>query len=369
MLKSFEVDNFRGFDAPVVFDMRANSYGFNPDVVVGDYVKNAIVYGRNGIGKSALGLAMFDIVSHLTDKETIGKKYLTPYCNQNTNRSVATFRFVFDFDGEEVEYEYGKQGPEDLAWEKLFLNGSPLVDYDYADGGSRFVDRNFIGQLNVDLPDNKLSVVKYIYRNLPTNTVPAITKLVEFCNGMLWYRSLSDGNDYAGFTTGTGKLDEAIYQSGQLEAFAAFLRENGLDYKMSVDEQDGAHVLMVEFASGQRAPFQTVASTGTKALRLFFYWKISAFEKMTFLFIDEFDAFLHFESSAAIVKMLNSIAQCQTVVTSHNTYLMRNDLTRPDCCYIMTKNKIVPLCKSTSRILREGHNLSKMYVNGAFTEG
>jgi len=47
---------------------------------------------------------------------------------------------------------------------------------------------------------------------------------------------------------------------------------------------------------------------------------------------------------------------------------MQNKLTRPDCCYIMTPNKITNLCNSTSKEIREAHNLEKMYINGAFNE-
>ena len=52
--------------------------------------------------------------------------------------------------------------------------------------------------------------------------------------------------------------------------------------------------------------------------------------------IDEFDAFLHYESAAAIVRMLNRSKTLQTVLTTHNTSLVNNDRTRPDCCYVMS---------------------------------
>ena len=58
----------------------------------------------------------------------------------------------------------------------------------------------------------------------------------------------------------------------------------------------------------------------------------------------------------------------QTLLTSHNTYLMQNKLTRPDCCYIMTENRINSLFNSTDKEIREAHNLEKMYINGAFNE-
>ena len=368
MLKHFEVDNFRGFDAPTAMDFTAGSYAFNEAIVRDGVVKNAIVYGKNGVGKSALGIAIFDIVSHLTDKAPVDRAYLMPYCNMTTNKSVATFSYLFDFDGVEVEYEYAKAGVNDLRWERLFVSGECCIDYSFEPNGRRYVKPEFAGTLNLDFADNKLSVVKYISRNTPTGAVPPVSRLVDFCAGMLWYRSLSDGNSYAGFLTGSDDLDEGIYASGRVGEFAAFLKQNGVDYDLTFVKREDAHVMVVDFGDGRVVPFNAIASTGTKALRLFFYWKITAFEKISFLFVDEFDAFLHFEAAALIVRMLNATTSCQTVLTSHNTFLMNNELTRPDCCYVMTKNKVTPLCRATNRILREGHNLGKLYVNGAFTE-
>ena len=118
----------------------------------------------------------------------------------------------------------------------------------------------------------------------------------------------------------------------------------------------------------REAPFTTLASTGTMVLFLFFIWKTAAFNKISFLFIDEFDAFLHYESAETLVLQLNKVKAFQSILTTHNTYLMQNKLTRPDCCFIMTPNKINALCDCTEKEIREAHNLEKMYINGAFNE-
>ena len=68
MLKRFEVENFKGFNDKIVFDLTAREYSFNPLLVNNGIVNKAIIYGKNGIGKSSLGIALFDIVRHLTDK-------------------------------------------------------------------------------------------------------------------------------------------------------------------------------------------------------------------------------------------------------------------------------------------------------------
>ena len=69
MLKRFEVENFKGFSEPLIFDLSARDYGFNKHLVNNGIVNKAIVYGKNGIGKTSLGIAVLDIISHLTDKE------------------------------------------------------------------------------------------------------------------------------------------------------------------------------------------------------------------------------------------------------------------------------------------------------------
>jgi hypothetical protein len=371
MLRKFEVENFRGFESRLVWDLTAGRYDFNPQVESEGLVKNAIIYGPNGSGKSALGLALFDIILHLTDKERLPAMAVMPYRNLNRLKEPAQFRYEFQFGSDRIVYAYAKKEPEELVWEKLFLNDECLVDYDFFDGAKRFVSKTLVGALNIDLVDNKLSIIKYIYRNTPTNKAPVVTQLIRFCENMLWYRSLSDGNLYAGFQNGTTNLDELFYQNNtKREEFEAFLRENGMHYETHFLTVEGKHLLFAKFKDAE-APFGLIASTGTLALYLFFMWSISAFPKISLLFIDEFDAFLHYESSAAIVRKLNGAKNFQTFLTTHNTSLMNNDLTRPDACFLLGGEdsrhiQIKSLANSTDREIRRVHNLEKMYRGGAF---
>ena len=66
MLTNFSVRNFKSFNEEFVFDLNdTNGYNFNKDSVIDGVVENAIVYGRNGVGKSNLGLAVFDIIDYV----------------------------------------------------------------------------------------------------------------------------------------------------------------------------------------------------------------------------------------------------------------------------------------------------------------
>ena len=368
MLKRFEVENYRCFSGRMIFDLTARDYNFNQELTRSGVVNKAIIYGKNGIGKSSLGFALFDIITHLTDKQGITKGY---YRNLEHSDWPVEFKYVFKFGRDELVYEYVKTEQTELRKEKLTLNDKVVVDFNYFSTNSeeRFVDSDLKGSLNMELHDNKLSVLKYIYRNTPTNSKSPITKLIKFCENMLWYRSLSEGNSYMGFTSGDYKLTDTIRENNKLDEFKSFLKDNGLDYDLEFEMENDNYVLYAYYNDRRnKAPFTSLASTGTKALLLYYAWSIRAFSKISFLFIDEFDAFFHYESAESIVKLLNENSSFQSMLTTHNTYLMQNRLTRPDCCFLMTQNKISNLYDATKREIREAHNLEKMYINGAFTE-
>lgn len=110
--------------------------------------------------------------------------------------------------------------------------------------------------------------------------------------------------------------------------------------------------------------FQNVASTGTDSLELLYYW-YTKLNKVSLVFIDEFDAFYHFELASEICKVLFNL-DCQVILTTHNTSLMTNDLLRPDCYYLIDGTQMKPIADCTQKELRLGHNLEKIYRGEGF---
>ena len=166
-----------------------------------------------------------------------------------------------------------------------------------------------------------------------------------------------------GLDNGITQLDEYIIQNKLVEDFKVFLKNvSGQDFTF-VTPNPTDKFLVCKFKSGI-ALFDDIASTGTLSLQLLYFW-LKKMDYASFVFIDEFDAFYHFKLAFEVCKQLFHL-NCQVFTSSHNTYLMTNDLLRPDCNFILQNNKIKPLHACTEKELRFGHNIEKIYRANAF---
>ncbi|MBR2811402.1 MAG: AAA family ATPase, partial [Solobacterium sp.] len=247
MLKRFEVENYKGFADRLVWDFSAGDYAFNRNLVHNGLVNSALVYGRNGSGKTSLGLALFDITLHLTDKSRISGIDLQNYTNLYHPGKHVSFSYTFLFENAVVRYEYQKSGPDSLIYEKLTINNELWLDYDDSDTGTKFIHPDLKVNQNINQIDSRLSILKYIYRNTPANRIPLLTEMFRFCKNMFWYRGLSEGNPYAGFENGNASLEEAICQSGKVNEFEGFLHDHGIDHRLQFETVNGEHRLFACF--------------------------------------------------------------------------------------------------------------------------
>ena len=123
-------------------------------------------------------------------------------------------------------------------------------------------------------------------------------------------------------------------------------------------------IMVYTVINGIRMSFVLVASTGTMNLELQYYW-LKEMVNASFIFIDEFDAFYHHELSYTLCRRLFK-SDNQLFLTTHDTFLLSNDLLRPDCFFILKNNNISAVCNLTDKELRFGHNLEKLYRGGTF---
>ena len=371
MLKKFSVTNFKNFKDKVTIEFdKASNYEFNDNVIKDGCVTKGIVYGINGSGKSNLGLAIFDIIFSLTDKTKSFDKYIY-YRNLDSPRKSVEFDYLFCFNGKEIEYLYEKTDVNTLKSEKLYIDGKEVLNYDFStkEGYTTLKgaeNLQFIPQLVMGI--DTLSRVKYVRNNaiLEDNEEnKAFIEFVNFVDKMLMFYSLKE-NRYQGFTIGSDSYTSGIIREGRLKDFEEFLKERGINYNLISINANGIPEIFCQYKK-EAVPFMSVASTGTMSLALFYYWYIQL-EKASFVYIDEFDAFYHFELAQDIVEMVKKLENVQIILSTHNTDLISNDLLRPDAYYLIKNNVIKSFDKSTVKELRRAHNLQKMFKAGAFDE-
>lgn len=371
MLVRFTVENYKSFKDPITLDFQGrHDYRYNNQCIRNGLLSKVVIYGANSSGKSNFGFALFDIVGLLTDKNTIPNQNdeLT-FINADSDSDVATFTYVFKKQNDYITYSYKKKKPRVITYEELYINDTKIFSYDFESKKFDLVNMGtiFADSLNFDYFENNFAILRYIANNTNQPESSYVKFIMNFVSHMLWFRSLQE-NGYIGLTTGGDSLNQWIADNNLVKDFQMFLRElAGMELNLDVYQiqQPAPIKLLVEKHKNKVLPFEQIASSGTRALELLFYWS-KRFNEVSFLFMDEFDAFYHFDLAENVIKYIVNLDNVQTVFTTHNPKLASNEILRPDCYYTLQNGRLTSFADSTERELREGHNLEKMLRNGEF---
>ena len=364
MLIKFAVKNFRGFKERIEWDLsHSGNYTFNSYAIKDGIIKNGIIYGPNGAGKSNLGIALFDIVNHLTQKHKSDRHYKNFTYGGDSALNVL-FEYTFNLGNQIIEYQYKKNSEGILVEESLIVEGKSVFNRknQYLDLDEKQFPINSNAKKNLQANANNISIVNYLLTSYPLAKNHYLIKLRNFVDTMLWFRCLGV-NEFMGFENSPTNLDVFIIKNNLINDFSDFLfKVSGQKYDFDL-EKSTDKLLFWKAGTGSLF-FDTTISTGTQSLHLLYYW-LKRISGASFVFIDEFDAFYHFKLAFEVCKQLFDL-NCQVFMSSHNTYLLTNDLLRPDCNFILQDNTIKPLQACTEKELRFGHNIEKIYRAGAF---
>ncbi|MCI8790500.1 MAG: ATP-binding protein [Lachnospiraceae bacterium] len=378
MLKKFTLKNYKNFKDEISIDFEDTAgYQFSTDCITDETISKMLIYGRNATGKTNLGKAFVDICTAIFG----GRPYVDTgvFLNADSIDQMAIFSYEFRFEDNELVYRYARFSNQELKDEELRINGKVIFccdfennkfdfkNLEYINAETASIDRYLqsIDMGDLGLQEPKLPFLRWLISNVALSNDSVLIKLANYVRRMLM---ITAGNAILRMPRRTNdSFYELLEGSNRLKDLEDFLNEMGIECKLVLQKlPDGQRELY--FGHEKLVPFYETASSGTLALVDLYRRLIPKSWAPSFIYLDEFDAFYHYEMAEKVVNFFKRrYPKCQIIMTSHNTNLMTNRLMRPDCLFILSKaGTLTALCNATERELREGHNLEKMYISGEF---
>lgn len=380
MLKRFKVKNYRNFKKGIEINLdTVAGYQFSSDCISNGVISKMLIYGRNATGKTNLGTALMDIQATLFGDFTLSDSAL--FLNADSQGDSAGFSYTFQFGESELEYRYSRISNQTMKEEELILCGTTIFRCDFSTHSYYFDNLNKIKAetaatdryrqasenitIEADNTEATLPFLRWLISNVALSSDSILIRLANYVRSMQF---LTVGNEFPTRFRKIGSIFSLpIDNSENLQDLENFLNAMGIDCRLALRELPDGHKKLY-FAHDRLIPFFETASSGTLALVDLYRRFIFRAKKASLIYLDEFDAFYHYEMAENVIKYFkHQYPQCQVIMTSHNTNLMTNRLMRPDCLFILSRNgSLTSLCHATGRELREGHNLEKMYISGEF---
>ena len=379
MLKKFVLKNYENFKDEIEVDLQdVAGYQFSNDCISDDVISKMLIYGRNATGKTNLGRAFMDIVFTMLPGPRFAENGV--FLNADSEEDHARFSYTFGFGEDELIYEYSRFSNEKLRDERLSINGESIFRCDFFNKEYEFDRLKLIDAetANVErylqaVEENEaaqdmeytLPFLRWLIGNVALKKDSALIRLSNYVRRMTMITVGSELN--IRLHRVSDMFYEYLEDPDKLKDLEDFLNAMGIECELVLKKlPDGQRELY--FAHDKLIPFYRNASSGTLALVNLYRRLISKLAEASFVYLDEFDAFYHYEMAEKVVQFFKKkYPYCQIIMTTHNTNLMTNRLMRPDCMFILSRRgTLTPLCHATERELREGHNLEKMYISGEF---
>ncbi len=380
MLKRFALKNYKNFKKEIEIDFGGVAgYQFSSDCIFDGVITKMLIYGRNATGKTNLGRAVMDIKTTMLGGIRFAGNGV--FLNADSSESTAKFSYTFVFGEREVEYRYTRLSNYELQDEMLIIDGKIIFSCNFETGNYNFDNLNYIEAETANIDrylqsldgseaveesfEPKLPFLRWLISNVALKSDSILIKLANYVGRMMMN---TVGNEMAyRMRRANSAFYESLEKQENLQDLEDFLNAMGIECRLVLKKlPDGQRELY--FAHEKLVPFYENASSGTLSLVDLYRKLISKVNDASLVYLDEFDAFYHYEMAENVIKFFKKrYPQCQMIMTTYNTNLMTNRLMRPDCMFILSrKGTLTALCNATGRELREGHNLEKMYISGEF---
>ncbi len=364
MITEIKIKNSSGIYEEVILDLLKGKYDYRNQFIYNDTIINpAVLYGRNGSGKTSVLKTISNIIQIFSGDLQSGEYYAMNH--EFSDDVVTEITLKFTLEAKDYEYNVKIEDKDCIIYEKLTSNDIILIERNkwqmsfsgLKEDESRDGLESFLNPMEIN---SKLSVVRYvglnnlndevsdIYRDFKTFKFVGTTKSIsEIGETESSGRRLTRYNDeYDKFLAKYPHIMKLKFRVDKLasgERIIALYKKDGIDYELD---------------------FLTQISSGTKDLYKMLSTLLSL-EQGSLIVIDELEKTFHPELLDALIKDIVTNLDIQIICSSHNTHLLQS--LRPDQIYFTKKvNDMTHLSRlSTDNPgIREIHNIEKLYLGG-----
>lgn len=368
MITSIKISNSSGIKDEVVLDLKKGKYDYRNHFIYKDKVVNpAILYGRNGSGKTSVLKSINNIIQVFSGDITSGEYYAMS--NMFSDDEITNVELYFELNECEYKYQVWIKNRDEIEYEFLSKDDELLIER--SNRGIKYVahelsngkTRNEIQQFtNPESVSYRMSFVRYMGQNDMNDFITEVYNYFKSFRFVATNKAISE-------IESSNALSEGKLLEKYNDNYDSIIRNypHLMNLRFRVDKlASGERItaLYIKDDVEYELDFETQISSGTKDL----YRMLSTLLSLkpgSLIVIDELEKTLHPELLDNLITDIVTELDIQIICSSHNTHLLQS--LRPDQVYFTKKENEMAVLSRLSVDgpgIREIHNIEKLYLGG-----
>lgn len=333
MLKMLKIYNNSGISEEIKINFTKSKATFKEKYIQGDIINPAVLFGKNGTGKTSILKSLFNIERIMNDNLAENNKFVVKNELYNSEETTIELTCVL-FD---VTYDYSIS----------IVSGDQIINE------SLKVDGKIYSREVFDILAPNYSMIRYIGHE---NLNHPFTILFKYLSNITYVNVDKQVVTKYSFKKLLDLHGDKLLSAGKLFSDVMDL---AISYDLNKEK-------MIAEYKGVELDYYTMLSAGT---RDFYEMLALIFElpRGSLLVVDEIEKTFHSDLLSQVIDYINQEFDIQIICSSHNTNFMKR--LRPDQLFITKKSNDIVSVDRISDIhpaIREIHNLEKLYMGGKF---